>query len=84
MRIPNRRVDNFYIWQVETYGETTLDGNLPAEVIRYRPQPCTPAGDVVGTFPTAIQADKFLDSIAGLSLDAARRAFEEVRKAISA
>lgn len=76
----------FYIWQTHMYGTGKIDGNAPAEIFRYRPMPCTPAGDFVGEVPNGklalglviVMNDEYLDLAA--AKERLRKAFDEEGK----
>lgn len=48
-----------YRWPVGTFEPL----GAPWLVIRYRPMPCTPAGDVIAEFETKEQADAAVDQL---------------------
>jgi hypothetical protein len=50
----------FYIWQTESYGKHFYWANLPCAIYRFKPMPCTPAGDLIKEFPTAKEAVSYL------------------------
>jgi hypothetical protein len=52
----------YYIWQTHMYGTGKVDAESPAEVYRFRPMPCTPAGDCVGVVRTGAKAKEFVET----------------------
>jgi hypothetical protein len=49
-----------YVWQTESYGKSFYWANLPCEVHKFRPMPCTPAGDFIKGFATVKEAVAYL------------------------
>ena len=70
----------YYIWQVESYGKEYYIAELPCEIIKYRPMPATPAGDLLAAVPTARLALDLLAGIEGMSLDDAQNFVREALK----
>lgn len=70
----------YYIWQVESYGKDYYIADLPCEIIKYRPMPATPAGDLLAAVPTARQALDLLAVIDGMSFDDAQVYVREALK----
>lgn len=70
----------FYIWQTHMYGTGKVDGDAPAEIFRWRPMPCTPAGDFVGEVKTGLDAISMVEHLnaAAASLDDAKTYFGEM------
>lgn len=61
----------YYLWQPETYGGAP-DPGRPAEIYRYRPMPCTPPGDCLGSVDTAARAALYLVEIGPMDPERAR------------
>lgn len=53
----------YYIWQVAAYGTGLVFLDLPACVMKYRPMPSTPAGEVVAELATGEEALLYLRAI---------------------
>ena len=79
LQIPRRMVGNYFVWQTSTYGQEFLDESAPADIYRARAIPCTPAGDLMASFQTALEADLFLSAIAKMSEEEREIAFQVSR-----
>lgn len=42
------------------YGTGLIDLDAPAEIFRFRPMPCTPAGDFIGVVSTGERALQYM------------------------
>ena len=76
LQIPRRMVGRYYVWQTSTYGQEFLDGDAPADIYRIKAMPCTPAGDLMASFCTALEADLFLSAIEKMTDQEKEIAFE--------
>ena len=76
LQIPRRMVGRYYVWQTSTYGQEFLDGDAPADIYRIKAMPCTPAGDLMASYRTALEADLFLSAIEKMTDQEKEIAFE--------
>jgi hypothetical protein len=53
----------FYIWQTHMYGTGKIDETAEAEVWKFRPMPCTPAGDYLGMVKTGARAIEIVERL---------------------
>lgn len=67
----------YYIWQDSSFGKSHFNADDPCEIWKFRPQPCTPAGDLVGRVATARRAAELLSAIEGKPLEEAARIVAE-------
>ncbi|MCA1807507.1 MAG: hypothetical protein LC687_06645 [Actinobacteria bacterium] len=68
-KVAKRVVGDYFLWQIEAYGQDYLDGSKPADLYRVRVMPSTPQGDYVATVKDARTGDQLLDEIADNDCD---------------
>jgi hypothetical protein len=75
-------IGKFYTFQVDMIGDGVLKPMASAEIYKYRPMPCTPAGDYIGEVETAKKAELLvaLFNTKNFSVGQARRYISHAQK----